>query len=119
MYYNHKIGILGEKIANNYLINKNYKILEKNFRYKYGEIDLITLDNITNEIVFIEVKTRCNLKYGTGGEAVNIKKQIKIINTAKRYIYLNKLEYRNIRFDVIEIYLSNQKYKINHFKNTF
>lgn len=117
MYYNIVVGIKGEEISAEYLIKKGYSILEKNYRSKYGEIDLITLDD--KEIVFIEVKTRTNLKYGMPCEAVNNKKKKCIIRTAKQYIYINKYENLDIRFDIIEIYLSENKYKINHLKNVF
>lgn len=119
MYHNQKIGKIGEKIAEKYLINKKYNIIEKNYRERYGEIDLIALDNSKKEIVFVEVKTRTNLKYGAGIEAVNYKKQNHIIKAAKKYLYLNKCENKNIRFDIIELYICKDKYIINHYKSAF
>lgn len=117
MYHNQEIGKLGEKIAENYLTNNKYKIIDKNYRSIYGEIDLIAIYN--NILIFIEVKTRTNIKYGRGIEAVNYKKRNHIIRAAKKYILINKYENKNIRFDIIEIYLYKNRYKINHFKNAF
>lgn len=113
------IGNNGEKIAVNYLIKNNFEILEKNFRYKTGEIDVICKDKDT--IVFTEVKTRFSLKYGFPSEAVTLSKQKKIIRTAQYYIMKKKFRNYNFRFDVIEIFIDNftMDYKINLIKNAF
>lgn len=108
-------GKLGEDIALNYLINNNVNILETNYRIKSGEIDIIA--KIDEEIVFIEVKSRSNIKFGYPSEAVDNKKIRKIINTAKYYILKHNLNNISIRFDVIEIYLKDKK--INHIVNAF
>ncbi|WP_130806940.1 YraN family protein [Senegalia massiliensis] len=108
-------GNIGEEKAIKYLINKNYKILEKNFTTKIGEIDIIAKDN--DIVVFIEVKSRLNSKYGSPYEAVNFKKQRKIINTAKLYSKYNKLYDTQFRFDILEYYINENK--INHIINAF
>ena len=107
-----RFGIIGEKIAQGYLINKKYEILETNFYAKTGEIDIIAKKN--NNIIFIEVKTRSNLKFGTPAMAVNSNKKKHIKSAAKTYIYLNKLFKYDIRFDVIEVFINDGKCKINH-----
>lgn len=117
MINNHQIGKMGENIACNYLELNDYKIICRNFRTKLGEIDIIARDNKENEIVFIEVKTRKNLKYGYPIDAINKQKVKHISKTANIYITLNKLEYKNIRADAIEVYLLNKKAKIRHIKN--
>ncbi|MGL5717588.1 MAG: YraN family protein, partial [Paraclostridium sp.] len=108
-------GQLGEQIATQYLIDNGAYIIEKNYNTKLGEVDIIA--QINEEIVFVEVKARSNINYGYPSEAVNYKKQNKIINIAKYYILKNRLENSAIRFDVIEIYLKNKK--INHIINAF
>lgn len=108
-----QIGKIGEDIACKYLEKNNYKIIERNFNTKLGEIDIIVKDKETEEIVFIEVKTRNNKKFGRGLESIDDYKMNHIINTAKYYLYKNKLN-TSIRFDAIEINM-NQK-KINHIK---
>ena len=108
-------GRLGEEIALKYIISKGGTIVEKNYRTKMGEIDLIARMN--GELVFVEVKTRSNINYGYPCEAVNYKKKRKITNVAKYYILDNSLEDISVRFDVIEIYLTDKK--INHIVNAF
>ena len=108
-------GRLGEEIALKYIISKGGTIVEKNYRTKMGEIDLI--ERMNGEIVFIEVKSRSNINYGYPCEAVNYKKKRKITNVAKYYILDNSLEDISVRFDVIEIYLTDKK--INHIVNAF
>lgn len=114
MYLYHELGRIGEDIAAKYLVNSNYEIIERNFRCKQGEIDIIAKED--DEIVFIEVKTRSNVACGRPSEAVNQVKQKHIKKTTKYYIYLNKLENHYIRIDVIEVYLKNNKFYINHIK---
>lgn len=111
---NHILGRAGEEEASQYLIKNGYKIIERNFLCKRGEIDIIAKDK--NEIVFIEVKTRKSIKYGLPAEAVNENKQKHIYKAAEYYLYQNKLEKEFVRIDVIEIYYKNDSYKINHIK---
>ncbi|AWI03982.1 YraN family protein [Clostridium drakei] len=103
--FNKEIGFLGEDIANNYLRQIGYTILDRNFRCKIGEIDIIGRDG--NYICFIEVKTRYGSLYGNPCEAVTYSKQHKIYKTAEIYIMKKKLFKFNFRFDVIEIILNN------------
>lgn len=113
---NHVLGKAGEDIALKYLESNNYKILEKNFKCKKGEIDIIAEDMKTKEYCFIEVKTRSNRKFGTPSSAVNRTKQKRITMTAKLYIIKNKLQNKYIRFDIIEVY-KKDKFYLNHLKN--
>ena len=108
------LGKYGEDIAVKYLKNRHYIILERNFRSKQGEIDIIAKDN--NELIFIEVKTRRNLKYGTPAEAVDNKKIQHIYNTANLYLKLKNVRNIIIRFDIIEVYILNNRYCVNHIK---
>ena len=84
-----KFGIIGEKIAQGYLINKEYKILETNFYTRIGEIDIIAQKD--NCIIFVEVKTRTNLNFGTPAMSVNSIKKKHIKSVAKTFLYLNRL----------------------------
>lgn len=104
----------GEEIATEFLRKKGYKILERNFTCKRGEIDIIALDK--KEIVFIEIKARMSLKYGLPSEAVTKKKLEHILKTAEYFLYCRNLEDENTRIDVIEIYIKNNKLIINHLK---
>lgn len=107
-----RFGIIGEKIAQGYLINKGYEILETNFYTKRGEIDIIAKKD--NYIIFVEVKTRTNLKYGTPAMAVNSTKRKHIKNTAKTFLYLHRLYGHDVRFDVLEVFINDGKCEINH-----
>lgn len=113
---NREKGIIGENIAVQFLENKGATILERNYWTKFGEIDIIGYFD-TTEIVFIEVKSRTNCKYGYPSEAVNIRKQQKIIKTAKYYLMSKCIEDISIRFDVIEVYIKDKK--IKHIINAF
>lgn len=116
IYQKHIIGKEGEDIATKYLENDCYKIIERNFQSRSGEIDIIAFDNKKEEIVFFEVKTRTNKKYGNPVDAVNKIKQSHIFKTAKYYIYIHNLYDEKIRFDIIEIFLTEKIYRINHIK---
>lgn len=117
MYIKQEIGKLGEDIATNYLIEKGYIILDRNFECRQGEIDIIAKDK--EEIVFIEVKTRTSDKYGTPSEAVNKIKQKHMLQSIKYYLYIKNLNQEFIRIDVIEVYIKNNTFKVNHIKQAF
>lgn len=114
MFYKQEIGQNGENIAEKYLKENGYIIIERNFRCRQGEIDIIAKDG--EEIVFIEVKTRRSIICGNPAEAVNILKQKHIKKVAEVYVYLNHIENVYIRFDVIEIYYRKDTPKINLIK---
>lgn len=114
MYKNHYIGNLGEDVSAKFLIDMGYEILERNFHSNYGEIDIIAKNE--KYIIFVEVKTRSYIFFGTPIEAVNKDKQRKIYKTARYYLYKNNLLNSFIRFDVIEVYISKKSIKINHIK---
>lgn len=114
MYKRHEVGRAGEDYASNYLIKNGYKIIQRNFECRQGEIDIIAMDK--EEYVFIEVKTRQSFKYGAPVDAVTTQKQKHIFNATKYFLYINKLENAYIRFDVIEVYKRKNKFYINHLK---
>lgn len=113
------IGDFGEDAAEKYLKDKDYEILKRNFRLKFGEIDIIAKQN--NCVVFVEVKTRKSSDFGQPSEYVNLRKQIRIKKAAAVYI---DIENNDIRFDVIEVFYSESGGKpvlnsINHIENAF
>ncbi|GAA0078039.1 YraN family protein [Clostridium sp. CTA-5] len=116
---NKDIGDYCELLAKNYLIKNKYKILDCNFRNFLGEIDIICLKN--DILIILEVKGRYNYDYGMPKEAVSISKQNSIIKVTKSYMVYKNIQYINVRFDVIEVYLNlyNQLFKINHIKDAF
>ena len=114
MYKKHVIGKFGEDEAAKYLEQQGYKILDRNFNCKRGEIDIVALDK--KEIVFIEIKSRTNREYGLPAEAVTKKKIEHILKTAEYYLFVRNLQKEPARIDVIEIFIQNNKIKINHLK---
>ena len=107
-----RFGYIGEKIAQSYLTRKGYEIIETNFLTKRGEIDIISKKD--KNIIFVEVKTRTNLKFGTPATAVNLIKKRHIKSAAAIFLYLYKYQGYNVRFDVIEIFINDGKCDINH-----
>lgn len=115
MYQDHERGLIGENIACEYIIQDGMEIIERNFRCKMGEIDIIAKDK--DELVFIEVKTRGQKKYGTPSEAVGKTKKKHIYRVAEYYLMINHIENVFCRLDVIEIYMEGELCKVNHLKN--
>lgn len=107
-----KTGKAGEEKAEKYLKNKKYKILEKNYRCLYGEIDIIA--EYKKTLVIVEVKYRKNENYGKGYESVGYTKQQKIIKTTEYYINEKSIK-MPVRFDVISI----DNDEITHIENAF
>jgi len=114
MYARHIIGQRGEDEATRYLEQKGYKIIERNFLCRQGEIDIIALDK--NYIVFIEIKARTSNEYGLPSESVTERKKKHMLKSIEYYLYKRNLENENIRIDVIEVYVKEDKYFINHIK---
>ena len=96
-----KFGRDGESAALIFLKKKGYRVLEKNFRTKVGEIDIIAEQDGT--IVFIEVKARASHEFGHPFNALTPAKQRKIIQTAQSFLAQNRLSDRNTRFDVVAL----------------
>ncbi len=87
------------------LTRQGYRIIERNFRCRYGEIDLIAED--ANDLIFIEVKTRRGDAYGLPEEAVTQRKQQKIVQVATYYLDLHACSERSWRIDVVAVQLSS------------
>ncbi len=116
---NREFGSWGEKQAEEYLLDKGYQLLERNFRVRQGEIDLIVKND--QFLVFVEVKTRKNNLFGVPQAAVDYRKQNKIKKIAKFYLRDKKYKDYKLRFDVISILYKNYDNDIvlEHYKNSF
>jgi len=112
-----QIGNLGEKLAEEYLKAKGYRIVDRNYLWREGEIDLITEDKET--LVFVEVKTRAEIQYSYPEKAVDYQKQKKLFKTAQKYLQNYKGSLKNYRLDVIsvEINKKTKRAKIRQFEN--
>ncbi|MBQ9266993.1 MAG: YraN family protein [Clostridia bacterium] len=114
MYERHVLGKQGEDAVSDFLLESGYEILERNYQCKIGEIDIIALD--VDEIVFIEVKTRSQERFGSPADAVDGRKKRHIYRTAEYYVMMNELENRKIRFDVIEVKENGEDVTITQIK---
>lgn len=119
MLNNRELGNLGEELAAKYLTKNEYIIINRNYRTRYGEIDIIAKNN--DYLVFIEVKARKNNHFGYPREAVDYMKQRKIKNLANYYLLKENKMNNNIRFDVVEVFLDidNKACSIEIITNAF
>ncbi|MFN7490929.1 MAG: YraN family protein [Chryseotalea sp.] len=108
-------GMKAEEDAANFLSAKGYEIVERNYRYKHAEIDIIAKKE--KVLVFVEVKSRAQLKFGMPEAAVTEKKAAKIMEGAEAYLIEKKWQ-GPIRFDVIAI-TNGTKKEIIHFEDAF
>ena len=108
------VGKQGEEIVANYLVNKGYSIVERNWRYGKKEIDIIARYN--NTIVFVEVKTRSSLQFELPQEAVTIKKMRNIVVVADAYMRRHCLGLEG-RFDIVAVHMSNPPKIIEHIES--
>ncbi len=116
MAEHNELGKSGEDYACEYLINKGFSILEKNWRHHKDEVDIIA----THEdfLVIIEVKTRRTLYFGEPQFFVNKKKQAFMIRAANAYI-LTKNIHLEARFDIVSVILNSNRVSIKHIEDAF
>jgi len=112
MDYRKKLGKWGEDQAVRLLQKKGYEILERNYHTRYGEIDIIARQE--DCLVFVEVKTR---QFDEPTEAINKRKQQKMLATAQHYAVNQDYEVGDIRFDCVALQKSASGYKIRHFQD--
>ena len=111
------LGQEGERVAERYLKKKGYKLVERNYRCPAGEVDLIVLDR--RVIVFVEVKTRTGNQFGSPLEAVQPRKQRKMMQAAQFFLSQKKLHQRDARFDVVGISWPAREPVVEHVENAF
>ncbi|MEM7548144.1 MAG: YraN family protein [Bacteroidota bacterium] len=111
-----KKGKAGEELAENLLVSKGYEIIERNYRFGRGEIDLIALQD-DSILVFVEVKSRSRFNYGEPEEFVDNRKAELVIKTAENYIFDINWQ-KDIRFDIISISIKDPN-SIKHFEDAF
>ena len=112
-----KFGATGENLAVWYLKQNGYKIIEQNYRNRIGEIDIIAREKKT--IVFVEVKSRRSIRYGSPKWAVTPKKQRKISMVALYYLKTTQQLDAKARFDVVAITSNRDEPQIEIVKNAF
>lgn len=116
-FYKKLLGGKGELIAEQVLIAKGYQILEKNYKTKSGEADLVAKSG--KLLVFVEVKTRTGNEFGRPAEAVGAQKRRRYVKLAEFYLLIHP-EYRDyfVRFDVAEVFGPSGE-KVNYIENAF
>lgn len=111
------VGKQGESLAAEFLRKNGYRIVKNNFRNRYGEIDIIAIEGKT--LVFIEVKTKTNSKFGNPVMAVDLRKQRQLSKTAIMYLTQKRLNDCPARFDVVGISITEDKTEVELVRNAF
>ena len=110
-------GKLGEDIAVDYLKNEGYRIIERNYRCVFGEIDIVATDR--NVIVFVEVRSRKSAKYGSPQESVGLNKKMKVSKIALNYLKEKQFQDCRARFDVVAVKILTEGSEVKLIKNAF
>ncbi len=113
-YWNKDVGRVGEEIARDYLLTKNYELITQNFQTRFGEIDLICKDG--DSLVFVEVKTKKGLEFGSPEEMFTTGKYQRVKRMAT--VYLGGKE-SQCRIDMVAVVLGpdDQLLQITHYPN--
>ena len=112
-----KKGKIGEDVAVNFLRQNGYQILEKNYYYNHGEIDIIAKDG--KVLVFVEVKSRRSTRFGEPEESVTLKKQELLRRTAEGYVAEKNIGEIDCRFDVVSVMMNDGKAECRILKDCF
>jgi putative endonuclease len=116
MARHNETGKKGEELAAKFLVENGYEILERNYRWKRYEIDLIA--KIGFFLVFVEVKTKTNTSYGMPEDDVTAKKANQVMAAAEEYIF--ETGWKNeIRFDIISVIIQKESILIDHILDAF
>jgi putative endonuclease len=110
-------GAWGEDLALRYLTRRGYELVERNYRTRFGEIDLILRQH--DALVFVEVKLRRGTGFGDPLEAVTPRKQKTIRFIAEQYLSIRDPDYETLRFDVVGILASPGGTRIRHVEDAF
>lgn len=112
--FNRQVGLSGEEQAAQYLIKQGYTVLERNFTCRGGELDIVARDP-QGVLVFVEVKSRNNTRFGAPEEAITPAKVRSLLTAARYYCMQHKCFGQNMRFDVIAILRGS----VRHIPNAF
>jgi len=116
--FNYQTGQRGENLAAAYLAQKGYRIIQKNFRTRFGEIDLIASQN--QKLIFVEVKLKVGTQLGTPEEMISRHKINQVRQTAIRFLLANPQlakQYPQQRIDAVCIVIDQGKTIIKHYEN--
>ena len=111
------LGKLGETLACDELRRRGYAILERRYRTRYGEIDIVA--RYGDVLVFVEVKARVGTAFGTGAEAVTGYKQRRVARMAADFLARRRLQGRPCRFDVVSVAVGSERPRIEVIAGAF
>jgi putative endonuclease len=112
-----RLGIDGETLACLELERLGYSIVERRFRTRFGEIDVVADDRGT--VVFVEVKTRTDSSFSDPAESVTKQKQRRLVSMAEQYVSFHGIDHLPCRFDVVTVDASMVPVNITHYKDAF
>jgi putative endonuclease len=113
-----QVGNAAESLACDYLQQRGLKLLTRNYRAPYGELDLIMQDH--DHMVFVEVRFRRHHRYGSGADSVTAAKQDKLIKTALYYLQQHPKQAKHpVRFDVISMSAADGQTDVEWIKDAF
>ncbi|MBI5463626.1 MAG: YraN family protein [Ignavibacteriales bacterium] len=110
-------GNQGEDLAAEFLQRQGFTILQRNYRFERGEIDIVAQQG--NEIVFVEVKARRSATFGAPEEAVDERKQAQLRRVADGYLFEHQLEDQLCRFDIVAVDYASGALEIRHLQHAF
>ena len=116
MAEHNETGKKGEDLAADFLQNEGFQILERNWKNRFEEIDIIALEN--DLLVIVEVKTRSSLAFGKPEESVGLRKQRLLVNAAEAYIKKYNSE-RETRFDIVSVVTNGTGANFQHIRHAF
>lgn len=110
------LGQKGEEAAARYLQAKGHHILERNWRSRGYEVDIISLDD--EFIVFVEVKTRASVAWGNPEDFIGKQRMRRMIRAASHYLKLNSVD-RPARFDIVSVVWNDKEFELDHIEDAF
>jgi putative endonuclease len=116
MAIHNELGVKGEQLAVDFLQKNNYKILERNWRFKKAEVDIIAFKD--DVLAVVEVKTRSSNYFGNPQDFVNPKKIQLLVEAINEYVISKELDVE-VRFDIIAILKNKDKFGIEHLEDAF
>lgn len=116
MAQHNETGKQGETEAAQYLREKGYEIVARNYRHQHAEIDLIAQKG--KLLIFVEVKTRSNTAYGNPEEFVNYTKARLIMRAAEQYIFAHNWQF-DVRFDIVALTMTSHELRVKHIEDAF
>jgi putative endonuclease len=111
------LGQRGEAAAEAHLLGKGYRILARNYRFPFGELDLVAEEG--GAVVIIEVKTRRAGRAGSAAEAISPHKRLRLIRLARYYLAVDSLAAASCRFDVVTLSVRSDRVRVEVVRHAF